>query len=44
VTNIRLRCRAHNQHEAERVYGEAFMRGKQERAQKESAPPACSSS
>ncbi|MFI5370928.1 MAG: hypothetical protein ACHQ52_05155 [Candidatus Eisenbacteria bacterium] len=30
--NIRLRCRAHNQYEAERVFGERFMRGKRERA------------
>jgi 5-methylcytosine-specific restriction endonuclease McrA len=27
---IRLLCRAHNQHEAERVFGAAFMRGKRE--------------
>ena len=26
--NLRLRCRAHNQYEAERVYGAAFMEGK----------------
>jgi 5-methylcytosine-specific restriction endonuclease McrA len=30
--NLRLRCRAHNQYEAERVFGEPFMRGKRERA------------
>ena len=30
--NLRLRCRAHNQYAAERVFGEAFMRGKRERA------------
>jgi hypothetical protein len=28
VENLRLRCDAHNQHEADRVYGEPFMRGK----------------
>lgn len=28
VDNLRLRCRAHNQFEAERVYGEGFMRMK----------------
>lgn len=28
VENVRLRCRAHNQLEAERAFGEAFMRGK----------------
>jgi 5-methylcytosine-specific restriction endonuclease McrA len=28
VENLRLRCDAHNQHEADRVYGERFMRGK----------------
>jgi len=26
--NLRLRCKAHNQYEAERTFGEAFMRGK----------------
>lgn len=31
LANIRLRCRAHNQYEAERVFGESFMRGKRER-------------
>ena len=31
VANLRLRCQAHNQYEAERVYGESFMRGKRER-------------
>jgi 5-methylcytosine-specific restriction endonuclease McrA len=31
IANLRLRCRAHNQFEAERVYGERFMRGKRER-------------
>jgi hypothetical protein len=30
--NIQLRCRPHNQFEAERIYGERFMRGKRERA------------
>lgn len=28
VENVRLCCRAHNQYEAERVFGEGFMRGK----------------
>ena len=28
--NLRLRCRGHNQYEAERVYGERFMRGRRE--------------
>ncbi len=30
--NLRLRCRAHNQLEAERTFGRAFMDGKRERA------------
>ena len=30
--NLRLRCRRHNQLEAERTYGVAFMKGKRERA------------
>jgi RuvA, C-terminal domain len=32
ATNLRLRCRAHNQYEAECAFGESFMRGKRERA------------
>jgi 5-methylcytosine-specific restriction endonuclease McrA len=28
IANIRLRCRAHNQYEAERTYGTEFMRHK----------------
>ncbi len=28
VDNLRLRCRAHNQYEAEQVFGAGFMRGK----------------
>jgi 5-methylcytosine-specific restriction endonuclease McrA len=36
VGNIRLRCRAHNQYDAEQVYGERFMVGKRE-AQREQA-------
>ena len=32
VQNLRLRCRAHNQHEAERVYGSDFMEAKREEA------------
>jgi len=31
VPNLRLRCHAHNQLEAERVYGAAFMEGKRAR-------------
>ena len=30
VANVRLRCRAHNQYEAERTYGAEFMRCKRE--------------
>jgi 5-methylcytosine-specific restriction endonuclease McrA len=32
VENLRLRCRAHNQHEAERTYGVEFMNGKRQAA------------
>ena len=32
ASNLRLRCRAHNQYEAERVFGAGFMRRKRERA------------
>jgi 5-methylcytosine-specific restriction endonuclease McrA len=32
VSNIRLRCRAHNQLEAERAFGAGFMNGKRETA------------
>jgi len=32
VGNLRLRCRAHNQYEAERTFGAAFMAGRRERA------------
>jgi len=32
AVNLRLRCRAHNQYEAERAFGESFMLGKRERA------------
>jgi len=37
VANTRLRCRAHNQYEAERIYGAGFMREKRQaaRARKE---------
>jgi 5-methylcytosine-specific restriction endonuclease McrA len=31
TSNVRLRCRAHNQLEADRVYGAEFMRGKRRR-------------
>jgi 5-methylcytosine-specific restriction endonuclease McrA len=34
ASNLRLSCRAHNQHAAEGVYGSAFMRGKRERARR----------
>ncbi len=30
VENVRLRCRAHNQYEADRAFGEAFMSAKRE--------------
>jgi hypothetical protein len=32
VDNVRLRCRAHNQYEAERVFGDGFMAYKRESA------------
>jgi 5-methylcytosine-specific restriction endonuclease McrA len=32
VENLRLRCRAHNHHEAERALGRAFMNGKRQEA------------
>ncbi|MFI5372446.1 MAG: HNH endonuclease [Candidatus Eisenbacteria bacterium] len=35
--NMRLRCRAHNQYAAERVFGRAFMRGKRENARARAA-------
>ena len=34
VANLRLRCRAHNQHAAERTFGPEFMRAKREGAQR----------
>ncbi len=34
VAGIRLRCRAHNQYEAERAFGAGFMREKRESAQR----------
>ena len=37
VDNLRLRCRAHNQYEAERAFGESFMRGKREAARQRAA-------
>jgi hypothetical protein len=37
VANLRLRCRAHNQFAAERVFGAGFMRAKRERASRERA-------
>ena len=33
LRNLRLRCRAHNQYEAERVYGAAFMQSKRAHTQ-----------
>jgi hypothetical protein len=36
MTGIRLRCRAHNQYEAERVFGAEFMRRKRREATKRS--------
>jgi hypothetical protein len=38
VGNIRLRCRAHNQYEAERVFGASFMEGKRDTARRTSVP------
>jgi 5-methylcytosine-specific restriction endonuclease McrA len=35
IENLRQRCRAHNQHEAERVFGSAFMNERRERRQSE---------
>jgi hypothetical protein len=37
VENLRLRCRAHNQHEAERVFGAEFMEGKRAAARRVAA-------
>jgi hypothetical protein len=37
VENLRLRCRAHNQYEAEQVYGRDFMDEKREEARKAAA-------
>jgi hypothetical protein len=37
AANLRLRCRAHNQHEAERTYGAGFVRGKREGAREKAA-------
>ena len=34
VDRMRLRCRAHNQHEAERVFGAGFMKKKRDRARR----------
>ena len=38
MENLRLRCSAHNQYEAERVFGVDFMR--QEREERVAATPA----
>jgi 5-methylcytosine-specific restriction endonuclease McrA len=35
--NLRLRCRAHNQHEAERAFGASFMPAKREQARERTA-------
>jgi hypothetical protein len=32
TSNLRLRCRAHNQYEAERTFGAEFMKGKRDMA------------
>ena len=37
VENVRLRCRAHNQHTAEQTYGAGFMKAKREDAQRAAA-------
>jgi 5-methylcytosine-specific restriction endonuclease McrA len=39
AANLRLRCRAHNQYEAERTFGAGFMKAKREAAQQKTAPP-----
>jgi 5-methylcytosine-specific restriction endonuclease McrA len=38
--NLRLRCRAHNQYEAERTFGAGFMRAKREAARQKCEAPA----
>ena len=42
ASNLRLLCRAHNQHEAERTFGEAFVRGKREAARSQTVHDDCS--
>jgi 5-methylcytosine-specific restriction endonuclease McrA len=37
VDDLRLRCRAHNQYEAERVFGSEFMRKKRAQSRQEAA-------
>jgi 5-methylcytosine-specific restriction endonuclease McrA len=37
--NLRLRCRAHNQYEADRVFGARFMQGRRDRARPAAAKP-----
>jgi 5-methylcytosine-specific restriction endonuclease McrA len=39
AANLRLRCRAHNQYEAERTFGAGFMKAKREAAKQKSTPP-----
>jgi hypothetical protein len=38
VAGVRLRCRAHNQYTAERLYGSSFMSGKREASQRRAMP------
>jgi hypothetical protein len=38
VDNIRLRCQAHNQYEAERIFGTEFMKDKREKARASARP------
>jgi hypothetical protein len=40
IGNLRLRCRTHNQHEAERVFGAGFMAAKRAAAQRRAGNPA----
>ena len=37
ISGLRLRCHAHNQYEAERAFGEGFMRTRRERARQRAA-------
>lgn len=40
ISNLRLRCRAHNQYAAEKTYGASFMQGKWEGRRLDSLAPA----